>query len=94
MAKIWFVANGVQISGTPTERTVQWCKDMLGLMPNDWRVPMEHKFMINEKSPKTGFANPCHVIITIEENEGGWKGGFYYSPSIRIENVNKLLTSN
>ena len=29
MAEIWFVADGVEISGTPIERTVQWCQDNL-----------------------------------------------------------------
>lgn len=33
MAKIWFVADGIAIKDTTpvAERTVQWCKDVLGL---------------------------------------------------------------
>jgi hypothetical protein len=94
VAKIWFVADGVEIKGRPTERAVLWCKDILGLAPTDWRAPIKHKFVVNDKTPQSDFANPRHVIITIEENEGGWKDGFYYSPMIRIENVKRSLDSN
>jgi hypothetical protein len=93
MAKIWFVADGVEIRGTPTERTAQWCKDMLGITSADWRAELSHKFTLNDKTPQSDFGNPRHVVITIE-NERGWKDGFYYSPSLRIQAVRKVLESN
>jgi len=95
MAKIWFVADGIAIKDTTpvAERTVQWCKDVLGL-ESIHRKGESLNVMINKKTLLSDFANPQWVIITIEGNEAGWKDGFYYVPSLRIENVRKSLESN
>jgi hypothetical protein len=86
---------GFTPKGKPAaERPVQWCKDKLGLEPSQRRGPLKNKFVINKKTPLSDFANPQHVVITIEGNEDGWKDGFYYSSSLRIENVKKLLEPN
>lgn len=94
MAKIWFVADGVQGKGEPIAvRPIEWCRDN-GHKDTDWRAPINSNFVINDKTPQSDFANPRHVVITLEEPESGWKVGFYYAPTIRIDQVKKVLQSN
>jgi len=41
MAKIWFVKEGEEptLGGFETEKTLRWCADNLGLVPQDWEAP-------------------------------------------------------
>ena len=98
MAKIWLLADGI----SPTERSpiadrsASWCRKNLNLRKSDWRSPINSPLVINDRTDISVVANPRHVVIMVQEEETGknWKSGYYYSPSITIDKVRKLLRLN
>ena len=98
MAMIWFLPDGISTAERRLvdEKSVEWCKENLGLAPTDWRGPLDKPFVIN-KEKRTGIsevAEASHVVIGIKEDVAGWKTGIYYAPTIRINEVKKLLKRN
>lgn len=95
MANIWFVQNGMTGRGEPaTQKSLDWCNEKLGLQPSHWRADLKTEFTIEKNTELSPFSDERWVVIEVEATEisDTWKSGFYFSPSIKVGQVKKLLS--
>ncbi len=98
MAKIWFVKEGEEptLGGFETEKTLRWCADNLGLVPQDWEAPLSGPPHFGESTPLDDCNLSMYVIVEVgnqdraDATDRDWKAGYYLS-CVSVEAAREAL---
>jgi hypothetical protein len=94
MAKICFMREGLTGRVDPVaEKPLGWCVEKLGLRTRDWWADSETTFTVDRWLELSPYSRLRWVLIQLDETEsrGNWKTGYYFSPLMKVEDVQKLL---